>query len=227
MFITPKRYTAFTLAEVLITLTIVGIIAAISIPSIINSTNDSQYKAMYKQAFSDLSSAFNRAKAESNLTPLSDHIDHTAMKANLAAIGNYFNKVKVCDGTDLPNCWDMAGELFLNGNPKSDSTAYSFIDSKGRAWSYRNYGVCYVIFVDINGFKKPNVYGKDRFPMLLAFQTHIDDSNAVWSKDYATTSGIPIKVHPLNDKSQNTNCSNGGCECGSSEFCYYKSWLSK
>ena len=51
-----KRY-GFTLAEVLITLGIIGVVAAMTMPTLINSTQGAQYKAAYKKALSALSQA--------------------------------------------------------------------------------------------------------------------------------------------------------------------------
>lgn len=48
---------AFTLAEVLITLGIIGVVAAMTMPTLINSTQGAQYKAAYKKALSALSQA--------------------------------------------------------------------------------------------------------------------------------------------------------------------------
>jgi prepilin-type N-terminal cleavage/methylation domain-containing protein len=43
---------AFTLAEVLIVLAIIGIVAAITIPAMINSTQDNEYHTVLKKYFS-------------------------------------------------------------------------------------------------------------------------------------------------------------------------------
>ena len=48
---------AFTLAEVLITLGIIGVVAAMTMPTLMNSTQGAQYKAAYKKALSSLSQA--------------------------------------------------------------------------------------------------------------------------------------------------------------------------
>ena len=48
---------AFTLAEVLITLGIIGVVAAMTMPTLMNSTQGAQYKAAYKKALSALSQA--------------------------------------------------------------------------------------------------------------------------------------------------------------------------
>ena len=47
-----KKFNAFTLAEVLITLGIIGVVAAMTMPTLINQTNGAQYKAAYKKALS-------------------------------------------------------------------------------------------------------------------------------------------------------------------------------
>ena len=51
-----KRF-GFTLAEVLITLGIIGVVAAMTMPSLMNSTQGAQYKAAYKKALSAISQA--------------------------------------------------------------------------------------------------------------------------------------------------------------------------
>jgi prepilin-type N-terminal cleavage/methylation domain-containing protein len=49
---------AFTLAEVLITLAIIGVVAALSIPSVVKNYQETQFKTAYKKAFSDLNRVF-------------------------------------------------------------------------------------------------------------------------------------------------------------------------
>ena len=49
--------TAFTLAEVLITLGIIGVVAAMTIPTLISNTNGAQFKTAYKKALSTLNQA--------------------------------------------------------------------------------------------------------------------------------------------------------------------------
>ena len=51
---------AFTLAEVLITLVIIGVIAAITVPTLINKTNKQEYGSKLKKAYSTLSQVTNQ-----------------------------------------------------------------------------------------------------------------------------------------------------------------------
>ena len=50
-----KNFNGFTLAEVLITLGIIGVVAAMTMPTLINQTNGAQYRAAYKKALSAIS----------------------------------------------------------------------------------------------------------------------------------------------------------------------------
>ena len=52
-----KIFKAFTLAEVLITLGIIGVVAAMTMPTLINQTNGAQYKAAFKKSLSAISQA--------------------------------------------------------------------------------------------------------------------------------------------------------------------------
>lgn len=54
-----KNY-AFTLAEVLITLVIIGVIAAMTVPSLMNNTNKKENIVRYKKAISTINQALNR-----------------------------------------------------------------------------------------------------------------------------------------------------------------------
>ena len=52
----------FTLAEVLITLGIIGIVAALTLPSMINNSNKKEFEALLKKQYSALQQAVLRVK---------------------------------------------------------------------------------------------------------------------------------------------------------------------
>lgn len=55
---------AFTLAEVLITLGIIGVVSAMTIPSLIQSYKEKQTVVTLKKFYSTMSQAFNLAKSQ-------------------------------------------------------------------------------------------------------------------------------------------------------------------
>ncbi len=59
-----KRYKAFTLAEVVIVLGIIGIIAEVTIPQLVHDVQEAVLKSQFQKAYSSLSSMFSKAKAD-------------------------------------------------------------------------------------------------------------------------------------------------------------------
>src|SRR5574344_3111914 len=55
------KRSAFTLAEVLIVLAIIGVVAAMTIPTLMNKIQDMRYKTAYKKAYSVTSQAWTKA----------------------------------------------------------------------------------------------------------------------------------------------------------------------
>ena len=59
-----KRYKAFTLAEVVIVLGIIGIIAEVTIPQLVHDVQEAVLKSQFQKAYSSLSNMISRAKAD-------------------------------------------------------------------------------------------------------------------------------------------------------------------
>lgn len=199
---------AFTLAEVLITLGIIGVVAAISIPVLMNNIQDAQFKTAYKKAYSAAAQSLNSANQQYLLVSTTGTGDANHGN-NFLAFMDQFKFSKKCINNDNNQCWDSSGEKFglswdSTGYPKIGS--YAFIDASGIAWSIYNQGQCW-IFVDTNGFKKPNQYGKDRFALKFM------------SINGTSTSGLPIKVVPYPDYSSTSTSDDSMCygnKCGTS-----------
>lgn len=63
-----KKRFGFTLAEVLITLGIIGVVAAMTIPSLIQNTNSTRWTSQYKKTFATLTNAAEMAIAQHDMT---------------------------------------------------------------------------------------------------------------------------------------------------------------
>lgn len=170
----------FTLSEVLITLVIIGVIAAITVPILHENYTEEEKKAKIKKGFSTLANAMTRVKADGGTMILDYDIND-----DLATVQNWFEDylekylitTKVCYNT--PGCWSDTGSKYMNGSSAGGTTGIGYptitavlndgmfinidrctISSYGID-SPNQYGL--IVYFDINGNKKPNVVGKDIF----------------------------------------------------------------
>lgn len=167
--------TGFTLAETLITLGIIGIVAAITISIIVNNTREVEIKASVKVASSMLSQAMTQAATEHGGTIkgiCGATYDGDCFKELLKP---YLNYTKDCD-INYPgtiDCWAQSSYA-LSGDP---TTEFQYMNAglllkNGMALVFRWHSAdctypanakCGWIAVDINGLKPPNTTGKDIF----------------------------------------------------------------
>lgn len=90
---------AFTIAEVLIVLGIIGIIAEMTIPTLMKNTQDAEFKAGFKKSFSEIAQALSRYNHEiSDSFMMSDgYID--------PQFWTYFKTEKICTDAITQGCW--------------------------------------------------------------------------------------------------------------------------
>ena len=164
----------------------------------------------YKKSYSTLSQVLLKSNTENALI---NNTGNYETMSNFLALMNQFKVIKSCTTNNNSECWDSNGEQFgyvyAPGTGRPQPALYAFIDSSGVAWTLLEWQSARIA-VDINGFKKPNQYGKDRF----AFRLY--DINS------SENSGIPIKVVPWSDN--NTNVCTGNV-CAAKSNYYGTSWL--
>ena len=176
-----NRRTAFTLAEVLITLGIIGIIAILTIPSLINKITDLQYKAAFKKNYSVFAQAMKMVEIEDNMVFQKEE-NWTNLPIYLCKLAQHLKAVK--NGLDCSivlsdefdptndnsfktdfkwhNEWYQKDTKPIHLNPGYNSNTFQLQDG-----TLINYGCLNQVFIDVNGFKKPNTVGKDIFYFLL------------------------------------------------------------
>ena len=91
----PSSKKAFTLAEVLITLSILGVVAALTIPSLVNRQSEMAAQVKLKKAIANYENVAAVYMVENESTDLSGITKNTAGNANdCSNMGNYFKIVK-------------------------------------------------------------------------------------------------------------------------------------
>lgn len=206
VYYSPFMNNAFTLAEVLITLGIIGVVAGMTIPILMNNIQDAQFKTAYKKAYSVACQAWQKAYTDNLLVPRAMSSD-AANQTNFDAFKSEFDVVKDCSGGDPYDCWSSDGNKWYGAYP--DPSAHAFIDKSGMAWTQAIYNH-ERFMVDTNGSKKPNQWGKDRFPLT----NFVNGSEA--------NKGIPDSIH-IYYQDRSPNGTNG--DCPETQTCYYQSWI--
>lgn len=171
-----QRYTAFTLSEVLITLMIIGTVAAITIPQLMNEIQDRQFKEAAKEAYSKASQAIQQMKQD-NGGSLSAYYITDANSANSfkSVFMTYFKIIKDC-GNSSCVAYNYSSTVYktLHLDPADTDRMDDgqFITNDGMFWGIENdvsndYGFIYIT-VDVNGYTRdPNVFGRDTFTFQL------------------------------------------------------------
>lgn len=210
-------FIGFNLAEVLITLGIIGIVVIMTIPSLAKNIQDNQYKVAYKKALSTAAQAIQKANSEYLFVEQSHNQNPDVHKENFIIFMNQFKTIKQCLNNNNDQCWEKDGEDFcIDEYPPKNALA--FIDSSGVAWSmFHNGGTWFLI--DTNGFKKPNQWGKDRF----AIKTNASDETA--SIVVHAMVLFPTIVRPFKDN-DGIIC-RLGIKCATEKNYYGTSWLSQ
>lgn len=166
----------FTLAEVLITLGIIGVVAAITIPILMNSTQNKELVSAYKKAYSVANQAYTEAVTD-NGTGFGAYnfaTFNTQSFVKFNALKSKLNIIAECPyGSGAAGkCWStsgvglgpVAGCSLLS--PGGQNVSESFTTSDGMFWMlYSSSATTAVdaIYVDVNGNKPPNDWGKDVF----------------------------------------------------------------
>lgn len=164
---------AFTLAEVLITLGIIGVVAALTIPTLVQKYQKQVLKTQLLKTYSELSQIGQLALVDDIIFKdiTSNLGDAPAANERLTLIMKYFKRSKqIITDADYKNHYKSVKKIYPNGVYKFDGSATTHIicdnsgvwqDSTGRYFLANDGG--HAICVDINGAKPPNRFGYDYF----------------------------------------------------------------
>lgn len=188
-----KKTNAFTLAEVLLTLMIIGIIATLTIPSLKETADKSANLSLLQKAYSSIANVFAQIQAENgptlywktkdgnrvftngNSTNISTLLKQRMNVASESGFMPSDYKIKSLKGDDSDSFQIDDTTVAIKENTSSFQTADGMMWFPSNTYSGCKYTkeeedsskttiyLCGLLIVDTNGIKKPNRMGIDVF----------------------------------------------------------------
>ena len=226
----PHR-AAFTLAELLITLGIIGVVAAMTLPALINNSRNKEFEAALKKNYSVIQQAFDMYQAQNGnrLIP-ENYLGNNINKLKLE-IMPYFNVIRDCGVGFTNDPYDPECGAVNSGNIDSIQSAYKtfhnvtltslglfddgqfiILDGSTIFIENRNDSSNVYITVDVNGSgKRPNRWGFDLFTFQLMKEGNI----------------LPMGAPETDYTDENIYCSKSSSNSFNGVACTYKALTDK
>lgn len=192
----------FTLAEILVTLGIIGVVAAISMPTLITNVQRKTYVTQLHKVYSDIANVMTKYMSDEKVESMLE----TDLKAGITRpeefLKKYFNVVKYC-GIDDTSCFASSytglNSAATNYPIEQLANLYKASLASGASIGFTPHynlkcynkanpsepGVfCMFALVDINGLKAPNRMGRDMFGLYIYPDGSINDQ---FSSDLGTS----------------------------------------
>ena len=221
--IEKHNYYAFTLAEVLITLGIIGVVAAMTLPTLINNNMNKQLEAGLKRSYSLIGQALDMYQAENGERIKQGEVGYQELKGLIIP---YFRVVRDCAmGNDLAasnNVGAACIKNFVSNSKEESSTNYKtynkkaniylnyfdngqFVINDGTLILIENFQDSLYISVDVNGYnKRPNLLGHDLFMFMINEKGDLLPMGVSGTKYYD-------KNDAFCSKTSNSNMNGAGC----------------
>ena len=179
----------FTLAEVLITLSIIGIVAAMTLPSLTNKYQHKVLESQFKKSYANLQTAINTVNSENGIPyecytlKYGGNYYYTQCNEFWPKVLEQYKTAKECGNWRKPQCrskYKSKAEVIAAGGSISN-TACSFPMDSHTAYNLNDGSIIYLfktesgynsnngLFfgIDVNGKKGPNKWGYDLFYLNL------------------------------------------------------------
>ena len=158
-----RDYKGFTLSELLVTLGIIGVVAALTVPSLTQNAQKKVFVTSLKKAYSELSQALQNAKTERNVQNWSEaRVDGNAL------FTNYLKTTYI--GNDINAVMELTSSKFKNYD-ESESTVsgnyYCAMLKDGASVCIAQGAGPQEVYVDTNGKQGPNIGGRDIFRLYI------------------------------------------------------------
>ena len=175
---------AFTLAEVLITLAIIGIVAALTIPTLLNNYNDKVLETRYKKAVNIMTNGFKLMMSNEQVFDVKDLAIMQCSDID-CYLDEYKKVFKIVRDNSSPDIIQTFGEEYTINNQKisfagNEKYAPIFQTADGISYMGMPQNGEIMFYADLNGRSEPNTFGKDMFVFSLSGNGLLIDGTSVF-----------------------------------------------
>lgn len=177
---------AFTLSEVLVTMSIIGVISALTVPTLVNSYQRKAQALQLRKTVSDIENAVDMLITEEGKTKFSA----TSYYNNLDGfITNRLKTIKTCTKDKTNECFANENYNTINGAAGSAFTCEgnSYVLASSAAICMTKSGTSVKVNIDVNGQDGPNIGGRDMFIFMINSNGEITGTG---NEDTCTTSNF-------------------------------------
>lgn len=169
---------AFTLAEVLITLGIIGVIAAMTMPGLVLKIRQQQNVTAWKKIYSELAQALKSMEADNIVTSALSVSQSNREYEYATLLSRYMKLGQVCHANRgvEEGCFPKRSPIYALDGRVLNASGWDKLAGGAACASLLNGGIMcfdsYILVVDVNGYAPPNKVGADIFAALVDFENY-------------------------------------------------------
>ncbi len=201
----------FTLAEVLITLGIIGVVAALTLPALIFNYQKQSWVNQFKREFTVASQGFKLAMASESVENLADtelfrsingeNLNEAGQEKFAGELKKYFNIIETYEFSKFPHnrTYFYLGKKIQRSDIDIND-CFSAVMNDGSFWFFKlnkqpinstfdeetikslggkMFSSVGEIFIDVNGEKGPNTFGRDAFLITVSSDGTVYPNNGI------------------------------------------------
>ncbi len=200
----------FTLAETLITLGVIGVVAALTLPSVINNYRNKQLQVAFKAAYSIFSQTVINMVEEDGAGLKKKYTKYDSASQSYVNANEFYDKFYKYSKLNVIGKCSYSGKIMnynKTGEAYSSYTSYTIVGRETIDKLLSN-GMCSYLYVnagqinitvDVNGTRGPNMLGHDIFYFTIdendvlkpRKMSNLYDEEELEDMDFSFVAGIP------------------------------------
>ena len=236
---------AFSLAEVLMTLGLIGVVATMTVPTLLENINEARFRASLKTVYSklgvNLDSILLNTTSEEGSSPCNSFDCFNEITADTFISPVLFNASTAClsgcstiNKTEPPGfnalgtsrTYSLSNGMTMKVMPRIggcgvDNNRLGQINAIAR-YNAIDIPICALVYIDVNGQAGPNNFSNDQFAFFITADKDVqsyDNVNRQFIKEASrSTNLLPLGLDRTKHGNYTSNINNAGTDCNRNNF---------